>query len=187
MKLRTLLCICCCIWLLQGCMKKQLGYFEVNPYARVSTGKIDQPLYVKLNDRIADQFEVKEAGFTLHVKEFHKSLYYAFNRSFRDLFLDVQPATATSTGFILEVQRMEARWESTERKSDTNATAPEEDIWCIMEYASTIYRNGLLVSQSTGTVKVKLGDSNIYSADALFREAVKQACVRMTQDHYDKK
>jgi hypothetical protein len=174
--------------LFTACVTKQLGYFEVNPYAKVSTNKIDQPLYVRLNDRIADRFEIKDPGITLKVIDFHKSLYYAFNRSFKDLFLDVQPVVAQSTGFILEVQRMEPRWEVKERKpTNYQSTAPENDVWCVVEYASTIYRNDLLVSQSSGTVKIKRGDDNIYTIDAMFKEAVKQACARMTQDHYNKK
>jgi hypothetical protein len=177
------------VLLLGSCVTKQLGYFEVNPYAQVSTNKIDQPLYVRLSDRIGDQFEVKEQGMTLQVKEFHKSLYYAFNRSFKDLFMDVKPIADNNTGFILEVQRMEPKWEIKPHKKDYSSTStqPENDIWCVVEYASTIYRSDLLVSQSTGTVKVKLGDKNIYSMDALFKETIKQACSKMAQDHFNKK
>lgn len=189
MNIRSIVvCLCFAGILFTGCVVKNLGYFEVNPYARVSTDKIDQPLYVKLSDRIADRFENKAPGLTFKVFDFHKSLYYAFNRSFKDLFLDVQPATPESMGFMLEVQRMEPRWEITERKPrNYQATEPENDVWCIVDYASTIYRNSLLVSQSTGTVKMKLGDENIYTMEGLFKEAVKQACARMTQDHYNKK
>ena len=176
--------------LLTGCVVKNLGYFEVNPYARVSTDKIDQPLYVRLSDRIADRSETKAPGFTFKVIDFHKSLYYAFNRSFKDLFIDVQPASSESMGFILEVQRMDTRWEIKEHKrsnNQVNTSTPENDMWCVIDYASTIYRNNLLVSQSTGTVKVKRGDDNIYSTESMFKEAVKLACANMTQDHFNKK
>lgn len=179
--------ILCSIMLFGSCISPKLGYFEVNPDARTGAGRIEQPLYVRLNEHIADHFEVKGGEIALRVNDFHKSLYYAFSRSFKDQFMDIQPATPQSSGFILEVQRIEPLWEIKEHKTTGLATAPEKDTWCVVEYASAIYKDGVLVSQSAGSVKAKLGDKNIYASKDLFKEAIKQACSRMTEEHYTKK
>lgn len=174
--------------LLQGCISKQIAYFEVSPYARVKSDKIDQPLYVRFSNRVNDVFEIKQPGITVSVTQFHQSLQFALSRSFSDLFSDVLPAN-NPVGFILDVQRMESSWEVKEKKrfNQYGQEVHENDIWCVMLYASTIYRNELLVSQSTGTVKVKLNENQIYTVDAAFKEAVKQACANMAQDHYNKR
>lgn len=172
-----------------GCINRQLGYFEVSPYARVSTNKIDQPLMVRFSSRINDTYLFNQPGFKFAVTDLHKSYLFASKHAFGDLFSNVQAFTPGDVGFILEIQQMEPRWTFHERQTinQFKDTFEYTDAWCHLRYASTIYRNDLLVSQSTGEIVVKPGEVEGYKPEEYFKEAVKRSIAAMAQDHYNKR
>lgn len=172
-----------------GCINRQLGYFEVSPYARVSTNKIDQPLMVKYSSRINDTYLFDQPGFKFLVTDLHKSYLFAAKHAFGDLFSEVKPFVPGEVGFILEVQQMEPRWTFHERQTvnEFKDTFEYTDIWCHLRYASTIYRNDLFVSQSTGEVIVKPSEVDSHKPEAYFKEAVKRSVAAMAQEHYNKR
>jgi hypothetical protein len=177
------------VLLFAGCVNTQIGYFEVSPYARVTSNKIDQPLYVKYSSRVNDTHLVKEPGFTIQTTDLHKSYLFATQRAFGDLFSDVRLFMTSDVGFILEIQRMDPKWSFHEKQkiNQFKDTFNYTETWCTIQYASTIYRNDLLVSQSTGNVTVKQEEIAAYKPEVIFKEAVKRSIAKMAQEHYDKR
>jgi len=177
------------VLLFAGCVNTQIGYFEVSPYARVTSNKIDQPLYVKYSSRVNDIHLVKEPGFIIQTTDLHKSYLFATQRAFGDLFSDVRLFMPSDVGFILEIQRMDPQWSFHEKQkiNQFKDTFNYTETWCTIQYASTIYRNDLLVSQSTGNVTVKQEEIAAYKPDVIFKEAVKRSIAQMAQEHYNKK
>jgi hypothetical protein len=177
------------VLLFAGCVNTQIGYFEVSPYARVTSNKIDQPLYVKYSSRVNDTHLVKEPGFTIQTTDLHKSYLFATQRAFGDLFSDVRLFMPSDVGFILEIQRMDPKWSFHEKQkiNQFKDTFNYTETWCTIQYASTIYRNDLLVSQSTGNVTVKQEEIAAYKPEVIFKEAVKRSIAKMAQEHYDKR
>jgi hypothetical protein len=177
------------VLLFAGCVNTQIGYFEVSPYARVTSNKIDQPLYVKYSSRVNDTHLVKEPGFTIQTTDLHKSYLFATQRAFGDLFSDVRLFMTSDVGFILEIQRMDPQWSFHEKQkiNQFKDTFNYTETWCTIQYASTIYRNDLLVSQSTGNVTVKQEEIAAYKPEVIFKEAVKRSIAKMAQEHYDKR
>lgn len=177
------------VLLFAGCVNTQIGYFEVSPYARVTSNKIDQPLYVKYSSRVNDIHLVKEPGFTIQTTDLHKSYLFATQRAFGDLFSDVRLFMPSDVGFILEIQRMDPKWSFHEKQkiNQFKDTFNYTETWCTIQYASTIYRNDLLVSQSTGNVTVKQEEIAAYKPEVIFKEAVKRSIAKMAQEHYDKR
>jgi hypothetical protein len=177
------------VLLFAGCVNTQIGYFEVSPYARVTSNKIDQPLYVKYSSRVNDTHLVKEPGFTIQTTDLHKSYLFATQRAFGDLFSDVRLFMTSDVGFILEIQRMDPKWSFHEKQkiNQFKDTFNYTETWCTIQYASTIYRNDLLVSQSTGNVTVKQEEIATYKPEVIFKEAVKRSIAKMAQEHYDKR
>lgn len=175
--------------LFAGCVNTQIGYFEVSPYARVTSNKIDQPLYVKYSSRVNDTHLVKEPGFTIQATDLHKSYLFATQRAFGDLFSEVKPYTNTDVGFILEIQQMEPKWTFHDKQTinQFKDTFEFTEAWCTMYYASSIYRNELLVSQSAGSITVKQSELKTYKPELIFKEAVKRSIAQMAQEHYDKR
>jgi hypothetical protein len=177
------------VLLFAGCVNTQIGYFEVSPYARVTSNKIDQPLYVKYSSRVNDIHLVKEPGFTIQTTDLHKSYLFATQRAFGDLFSDVRLFMPSDVGFILEIQRMDPQWSFHEKQkiNQFKDTFNYTETWCTIQYASTIYRNDLLVSQSTGNVTVKQEEIAAYKPEVIFKEAVKRSIAQMAQEHYNKR
>lgn len=171
-----------------SCINRQLGYFEVSPYAQVKSNKIDQPLYVRYSSRINDTYVFKQPGFNFIATELHKSYLFASQRAFADLFSEVRAYMPTDVGFILEIQKMEPRWTShtTQTINQFKDTFEQTDIWCEIEYASSMYRNELLVSQASGTVVAKESELNTYKPEDVFKEAIKRSFAQMAQSHLDK-
>lgn len=174
--------------LLTACINRKLGYFEVSPYAQVKSNKIDQPLYIKYSTRINDTYIFKQPGFLFTATELHKSYLYALQHAYADMFSEVKAVSATDVGFVLEIQKMEPRF--TVHHSQTinqfKDTFENTDVWCVVEYASTLYRNDLLVAQSTGTIVAKESELNTYKAEDIFKEAIKRSFAQMAQNHFDK-
>jgi hypothetical protein len=177
------------VLLFAGCVNTQIGFFEVSPYARVTSNKIDQPLYVKYSSRVNDTHLVKEPGFTIQTSELHRSYLFATQRAFGDLFSDVILFMPSDVGFILEIQQMEPKWSFHDKQkiNQFKDTFNYTEAWCTMQYASSIYRNDLLVSQSTGNVTVKQEEIATYKPEGIFKEAVKRSIAQMAQDHYNKR
>lgn len=176
------------IMLSSSCINRQLGYFEVSPYAQVKSNKIDQPLYIKYSERINDTYIFKQPGFSFTASELHKSYLYASQRAFADLFSEVKQYTKTDLGFVLEIQKMEPRWSlhHTQTVNQFKDTFENTDVWCEVEYASTLYRNDLLISQALGTVVAKESELNTHKEDEVFKEAIKRSIAQMAQTHFDK-
>lgn len=175
------------VFILSGCVNRHLGYFEVVPYATVKTNKIDQPLYVQFSSRVADTFSIVEPGFKFSVQDLHRSLLFAAQRTYGDMFSDVKRFMSGDAGFILEIQRLESTWENHEVKKKVGNTYGEfNEIWCTIQYASTLYRNELMVSQAVGSVVVKQDEMQGYHVEDLYKEAVKRAMANMAQTHFDK-
>lgn len=176
------------VCLLTGCVSATIGYFEVSPYAQVKSDKLDQPLLVKFSSRVPDGQQYKDVGFTLTVTDFHKSLLYAAQRAFGDLFSEVKKMESGDIGFILEIQQMEPTWEMHSVKQKVvNDSAEFNDTWCMMHYAASLYRNELLVSQAIGKVTIKQSELKTHRLEDLFKEAVKQSMAQMAQEHYNKR
>jgi hypothetical protein len=143
------------VLLFAGCVNTQIGYFEVSPYARVTSNKIDQPLYIKYSSRVNNTHLVKEPGFTIQTTDLHRSYLFATQRAFGDLFNDVRLFMPSDVGFILEIQQMDPKWSFHDKQkiNQFKDTFNYTEAWCTIQYASSIYRNDLLVSQSTGNMK----------------------------------
>jgi hypothetical protein len=177
------------VLLFAGCVNTQIGYFEVSPYARVTSNKIDQPLFVKYSSRVNDTHLVKEPGFTIQTTDLHRSFLFATQRAFGDLFSDVKLYMPSDVGFILEIQQMDPKWSFHDKQkiNQFKDTFNYTDAWCTIQYASTIYHNELLVSQSTGNVTVKQEEIAAYKPEEIFKEAVKRSIAHMAQEHYNKR
>jgi hypothetical protein len=167
--------------LLHSCITQELDYFEVKPFVQSGVSKLDQPLYVKISKRIENNFSVKSQGYELKIKSFHRSLQYAASQVYMDVFSDVKNYMPGDAGFILEIQQMDAHWESEEVTKADNT----HDWYCVMNYTATLYRNELNLSEATGVVRVKLSDE-IYNMQALYKEAVKLAFQQVAAKHFQR-
>ncbi|MFN6082365.1 MAG: hypothetical protein ACK44P_06210, partial [Bacteroidota bacterium] len=87
--------------LLSGCIVTQIGYFEVNPYATIKSNKIDQPLHVRISSRIMNEQKHNFNGLTIEVTDLHRSLYYATQKVYADLFSEVKPEQKNDIGFFV--------------------------------------------------------------------------------------
>jgi hypothetical protein len=114
---------------------------------------------------------------------------FATQRAFGDLFSDVKLYMPSDVGFILEIQQMDPKWSFHDKQkiNQFKDTLNYTDAWCTIQYASTIYRNELLVSQSTGNVTVKQEEIAAYKPEGIFKEAVKRSIAQMAQEHYNKR
>jgi hypothetical protein len=166
-------------------MQKQVGYFEVSPYAQVKSDKLNQPLYLKYGNRVLDTYQIKEGGFSFTATQLHKTYAFANGHAYGDLFSDVKLFAQNDIGFILEMQQMEYSWSYNEVKKKDSMEYLEPV--CTLKYASSLYRNELLLSQSVGTIAVRQRDVNEYaSIDQVFKETVKRSLAAMAQQHFDK-
>lgn len=165
-----------------SCISKQIGYFEVSPYTNIPSDKINQPLYIKISSRIQEHFTVKTYGIEIKVSSFRMSLMYACKKGFADVFSETRTYMDGDNGFRLEIQKFEPSWVITESKTDTMTN----DIYCIINYGCTLYRDDIYISNSSGVVKLKYGDNNLFNIETLFKETVKLAVADMAQNLYKK-
>ncbi len=172
--------------LLSGCIGTRIGYFEVNPYATIKSNKIDQPLHIRISPRIGNAQKYNLNGIAIEVTELHKSLYYATQKVYADLFAEVKPAQTNDIGFFIELQQMEAKWEIHEvRKKIVDTYETFNEAWCTISYAGNLYRNDLLISQAAGQVTVKQSELNTQRIDEVYKEGIKQALSAMAQQHFN--
>jgi hypothetical protein len=174
------------IVLLNGCIGTQIGYFEVNPYASVKSNKIDQPLHIRISSRISNEQKYNLNGLTIEVTELHRSLYYATQKVYADLFSEVKPEQINDNGFFIELQQMEAKWEVQEvRKKIVDNYETFNDARCTISYSGNIYRNDLLIIRATGQVTVTQTELNTHRIDEVYKESIKQALSAMAQQHFN--
>lgn len=172
--------------LLSGCIGTQIGYFEVNPYATAKSDKINQPLHIRISSRIKNEQKHNLNGLTIEVTELHRSLYYAIQKVYADLFSEVKPAQTDDIGFFIELQQMEAKWEVQEvRKKVVDTYETFNEARCTIYYAGYLYRNDLLISRAAGQVTVTQSELNTHRIDEVYKESIKQALSAMAQEHFN--
>ncbi len=165
-----------------SCISKQIGYFEVSPYTHISSDKINQPLYIKISSRIEDHFTVKNLGIETKVSSFRMSLMHACKKAFKDVFSEIHMYMEGDQGFRLEIQHFEPTWDIEDSKSDSIYN----DVYCNINYGCTLYRDDTFISSSSGKVRIKYGDNNLFNIESLFKETVKLAVADMAQNLYKK-
>lgn len=172
--------------LLSGCIVTQIGYFEVNPYATIKSNKIDQPLHVRISSRIMNEQKHNFNGLTIEVTDLHRSLYYATQKVYADLFSEVKPEQKNDIGFFVELQQMEAKWEVQEvRKKVVDTYETFNEAKCTIFYAGNMYRNDLLISRAGGQVTVTQSELNTHRIDEVYKESIKQALSAIAQQHFN--
>ncbi|MFN5884372.1 MAG: hypothetical protein ACK445_03445 [Bacteroidota bacterium] len=172
--------------LLSGCIVTQIGYFEVNPYATIKSNKIDQPLHVRISSRIMNEQKHNFNGLTIEVTDLHRSLYYATQKVYADLFSEVKPEQKNDIGFFVELQQMEAKWEVQEvRKKVVDTYETFNEAKCTIFYAGNMYRNDLLISRAAGQVTVTQSELNTHRIDEVYKESIKQALSAIAQQHFN--
>jgi hypothetical protein len=172
--------------LLSGCIVTQIGYFEVNPYATIKSNKIDQPLHVRISSRIMNEQKHNFNGLTIEITDLHRSLYYATQKVYADLFSEVKPEQKNDIGFFVELQQMEAKWEVQEvRKKVVDTYETFNEAKCTIFYAGNMYRNDLLISRAAGQVTVTQSELNTHRIDEVYKESIKQALSAIAQQHFN--
>ncbi len=169
-----------------SCVKISVVYFEVNPYGQVKSNKLNETLYIKFSSRVADQSSQQQQGFDFQVSQFHKSMLFASQQVYGDLFNEVKLYSPGDAGFILEYQLMESAWELKEEKEMfMGSQTTFSDVWCTIKYASSFYRNDMLLTQATGTAIIKQHKAKISKPELVFQEAVKTALAEMAQVYFN--
>ncbi|MCU0441588.1 MAG: hypothetical protein MUE96_04245 [Bacteroidia bacterium] len=174
------------IILLTSCtVNQQLGYFEMKPFVPVGVNRVNQPLYVQFSERVSDQFNWKQSGFTFNVTQLHKSYLYGTRMVYGDVFSEVRLYQPNDYGFILSYQLLEPKW-TFEESLYTDSISILEPV-CTIAYSSSLYRNELLMNQTNGSVSVTQSSLGSFAKpDTIFKEATKQCLSKIAESHLNR-
>lgn len=174
------------IILLASCaVNQQLGYFEIKPFVPVGVSKVNQPLYVQFSERVSDQFNWTQSGFTFNATQLHQSYLYGTRMVYGDVFSEVRLYLPNDYGFLLSYQLLEPKWTFEETLS-TDSISILEPV-CTIAYSSSLYRNELLMNQANGSVSVTQSSLGPFAKpDSIFKEATKQCLARIAESHLNR-
>jgi hypothetical protein len=188
---KTLISIAVLAISITGCTTiKQLGYFQVDPYAKPLDTKIEVPITIVLMDDVKDSLTVWGVGVkSMDVSDFRRSVAVSIEntvgRNFDNVIIaDKKP----DNGLVLVIYRVRPFWFINSRSSSTQGTGDnvysttKALIAAAFQYETSLFYNGEKLSDADSTIHSDDQMSVIGQAHYVFKSGVTKMCETIYRD-----
>lgn len=167
--------------ILSGCVIKNLGYFEVDPFAKPFTSEIERPLNLVLMEDVQDQFYVDGVGWNKMLvsdfrRSFEASMKNVLDRNFQEIKVyDAMP----EDGLSLVIYRVRPYWKVNTQDDDSGMAGL---VSAAFQFESSLFLDNEKLQNADLTVYSDEQMSNVNHAHAVFKAGLVQTCETINKE-----
>jgi len=170
---------------------QQLAYFQVEPYAKPFTAKLDIPLNIVFMKDVEDNPVVKGEGVKeMYVTNFRQSLGASLKNTFEKNFEEIAVLDSLpEEGLTYVIYRIRPFWkmnsQSTYAYGSEGRTATRSFISAAFQFESSLILNGERIESADFTVYSDDQMSSVRQAHVVFKSGLLKTCETMNREIFN--